>query len=88
MPKVLDGQWHHLWYLHMMKQLLYMTPYIDGAPMAGLPAGFGNVSNNGAPRGKLSFGDVSGFTIGGAGTTAKNANSWMGNFNGGTVRSV
>ena len=38
--------------------------------------------NNGAPRGKLSFTDVTGFTIGGPSAPAQSANSWMGTFDG------
>lgn len=82
MPKVLDGQWHHLVFTYDETSSVLAT-YIDGSPMAGLPTDFGNVTNNGGPRGALSFTALTGFTIGGPGTVAHEANDWMNNFNGG-----
>ena len=82
MPKVLDGQWHQLVFTYDATSSV-LTTYIDGAPMAGLPAGFGNVTNNGGPRGALSFTGLTGFTIGGPGKVAHDGNDWMNNFNGG-----
>ena len=81
MPKVLDGTWHHLAFTYDENTSLLET-YIDGAPFTNLPAGFGNVTNGGSPRGKLDFGSTNGFTIGGPGATAQGANSWMGNLDG------
>ncbi len=83
-PKLLNGQWHHVAFTYD-EATSVLIPYIDGAIPANLPAGFGNVKNNGAPRGKLDFNadkPVTGFTIGGAGDVANKANGWMGNFDG------
>ncbi len=81
MPKVLNGQWHQLVFTYDQTSSVLST-YIDGAPMTGLPAGFGNVTNGGAPRGPLQFTNLTGFTIGGPGKVAHDANTWMNNFNG------
>ncbi|MEP7108044.1 MAG: LamG domain-containing protein [Ferruginibacter sp.] len=84
MKNVLNGQWHHLAFTYDEATSTLKT-YIDGVPPTNLPAGFGNVTNGGAPRGKLDFisgNSISGFTIGGPGTTAHNANTWMNNFDG------
>lgn len=84
MKKVLDGTWHHLAFTYNEATSTLKT-YIDGAEPTNLPAGFGNVMNGSSPRGKLDFvssGDVTGLTVGGAGTVAHDANSWMGNFDG------
>ena len=83
-PKLLNGQWHHVAFTYDEATSI-LTPYIDGAIPTNLPGGFGSVKNNGAPRGKLDFnGDkaVTGLTIGGAGDVAYKANGWMGNFDG------
>ena len=82
MKNVLNGSWHHLAFTYN-EATSVLTPYVDGAVPTNLPAGFGNVTNGANPRGKLDFGtDVTGLTIGGAGTVAKDANGWMGNFDG------
>lgn len=81
MPNVLNGQWHHLAFTYDETSSKLVT-YIDGAPFTALPQGFGDVKDNGAPRGKLHFTNVTGFTIGGPGKVAHDANSWMGNITG------
>jgi hypothetical protein len=84
MPKVLNGTWHHLAFVYNETTSVLST-YIDGAPAANLPAGFGNVMNGSSARGKLDLvtgNTITGFTLGGAGTTAHDANTWMGNFDG------
>lgn len=81
MPKVLNGQWHQLAFTYDESTSKLIT-YIDGAPFTALPAGFGDVKDNGAPRGKLHFSNITGFTIGGPGKVAQDANGWMGNING------
>ncbi|MDB5275256.1 MAG: hypothetical protein JWR61_211 [Ferruginibacter sp.] len=84
MKNVLNGQWHHLAFTYDATTSV-LTPYIDGAVPTNLPAGFGNVINNGAPMGPLNFNSgkaVTGLTIGGAGEEAYKANSWMGYFDG------
>jgi hypothetical protein len=81
MAKVLDGQWHQLVFTYDETSSLLST-YIDGQPMAGLPAGFGNVTNGGSPRGALTFTNLTGLSVGGPGLVAQEANSWMGDFDG------
>ncbi len=82
MKNVLNGSWHHLAFTYN-EATSTLIPYIDGAVPTNLPTGFGNVTNGANPRGKLDFGtDITGLTIGGAGTVAKDANGWMGNFDG------
>ncbi len=88
MPNVLNGEWHQLVFTYDESTSVLST-YIDGVAPTNLPAGFGNVTNGGSPRGPLVFDNgtsndkpITGFTIGGAGTVAKNANGWMGNFDG------
>ncbi len=83
-PKLLNGEWHSVVFTYDETTSL-LTPYIDGIIPTNLPVGFGNVTNNGAPRGKADFmsgATVSGLTIGGAGDIANKANSWMGYFDG------
>lgn len=80
MKNVLNGQWHHLAFTYDETTSLLST-YIDGAAPTNLPVGFGKVS----PGGKLDFNAgkaITGLTIGGAGTVAYKANSWMGYFDG------
>jgi hypothetical protein len=84
MPNVLNGQWHHLAFTYDETTSTLKT-YIDGIPPTNLQAEFGNVTNGGSAKGKLDFNsgkEITGFTIGGAGTVAYNANTWMGNFDG------
>ena len=84
MKNVLNGQWHHLAFTYDETTSVLKT-YIDGVPPTNLPDGFGAVTNNGAPRGKLNLTEgkaITGFTIGGAGDVAYKANTWMGNFDG------
>ena len=83
-PKLLNGQWHHVVFTYD-ETTSVLTPYIDGAKPTNLPGDFGNVKKDGASRGKLDFNAdkaVTGFTIGGAGDVANKANGWMGNFDG------
>jgi len=74
MPKVLNGEWHHLAFTYDETNS-EVKAYIDGSLFSTLQA-----TNNGTPRGPLTFANTSGFTIGGAGQTAHDANTWMGNF--------
>lgn len=84
MPKVLDGQWHHLAFVFDSSSST-LTTYIDGATPTNLPAGFGKFNNNG---GKLDFASAAGIVIGGPGMYALGktpddiGQTWMGNFNG------
>jgi hypothetical protein len=84
MPKVLDGQWHHLAFV-LDSASSTLTTYIDGAPATNLPTGFGKFSNNG---GKVDFSSAAGIVIGGPGMYALGktpddiGQTWMGNFNG------
>jgi len=85
MPNVLDGTWHHLAFVYD-ETTSYLTTYIDGQEPTNLPAGFGNVTKNGSPRGPLNFGEdglpITGFTIAGPSQSAHDANTWMGNLDG------
>ena len=85
MPNVLDGTWHHLAFVYD-ENTSYLTTYIDGQEPTNLPAGFGNVLKDGAPRGPLNFVEdgkaITGFTIAGPSAPAHNANGWMGNLDG------
>ena len=80
LPKVLNGQWHHIAFV-MDQATSTMTPYLDGAPVAGLPANFGKFTNN---SGNINLTKSSGIVIGGPGHFAvgKTPDSWMGNWNG------
>jgi len=80
LPKVLDGQWHHLVFSFDQTTSI-LTPYLDGKAVAGLPAGFGKFNNNG---GIVDFSPIAGLVVGGAGHYAigKTPDDWMGNFNG------
>lgn len=80
LPKVLNGQWHHMAFSFNQTTSI-LTPYLDGAPVANLPAGFGKFNNN---SGKVDLSKIAGLVIGGAGHYAlgKTPDSWMGNFNG------
>ncbi len=82
MPKVLDGQWHHLAFTFDAATMV-MTPYIDGAAMTNLPPDFGKFT------GGLGLSQISGIVVGGPGLYAIGkkpeddpGTSWMGNFNG------
>ena len=78
--KVLDGQWHHLVF-SFDQTTSTLTPYLDGAAVAGLPAGFGKFNNN---SGKVDFSPIAGLVVGAPGHFAigKTPDDWMGNFNG------
>ncbi len=79
-PKLLDGNWHHVAFV-FDGTASKLIPYVDGAPVANLPADFGKFNNNG---GKLNFSKMAGVVVGGPGHFAvgKTPDSWMGNFNG------
>jgi hypothetical protein len=79
-PKLLDNNWHHVAFV-FDGTASKLIPYIDGAPVANLPADFGNFTNN---SGKLNFSKMAGLVVGGPGHYAvgKTPDSWMGNFNG------
>jgi len=80
MPKVLDGQWHHLAFAFDQPSST-LTPYVDGVPMTGLPADFGKFTNNG---GAMDLTASAGIVVGGPGhySIGKTPDSWMGNFDG------
>ncbi|HEX5026895.1 MAG TPA: LamG domain-containing protein [Agriterribacter sp.] len=79
-PKVLDGQWHHMAFSYDEANST-LTPYLDGAPIMGLPDGFGKFNNNG---GVVDLSPSAGVVVGGPGHYAvgKTPDSWMGNFGG------
>ncbi|MES2646987.1 MAG: LamG domain-containing protein [Bacteroidota bacterium] len=79
-PKLLDGNWHHVAFV-FDGTASKLIPYVDGAPVANLPADFGKFNNNG---GKLNFAKMAGVVVGGPGHFAvgKTPDGWMGNFNG------
>jgi len=81
MPKVLDGNWHHLAFVYDATTST-LTPYIDGMHQTNLPDGFGKFANNG---GVVDLTTSAGLVVGGPGHYAvgKTPDSWMGNFNGG-----
>jgi len=81
MPKVLDGNWHHLAFVYDATTST-LTPYIDGMRQTNLPDGFGKFANNG---GVVDLTTSAGLVVGGPGHYAvgKTPDSWMGNFNGG-----
>ena len=81
MPKVLDGNWHHLAFVYDATTST-LTPYIDGNVPTNLPDGFGKFANNG---GVVNLSTSAGLVVGGPGHFAvgKTPDSWMGNFNGG-----
>ena len=62
LPKVLDGTWHHLAFTYDENTSKLYT-YIDGVVYLPNRSDLTDVLNNGAPRGKLSFTDVTGFTL-------------------------
>lgn len=80
MPKVLDGQWHHLAFVYDATNST-LTPYIDGKVPTNLPDGFTKFNNNG---GVVDLTSSAGLVVGGPGHYAvgKTPDSWMGNFNG------
>jgi hypothetical protein len=83
LPKVLDGQWHHLAF-RFDQTTSTLTPFIDGkayAPAGAFPANFGKFTNN---SGKLDFSPIAGVVVGGPGHFAvgKTPDDWMGNFKG------
>lgn len=79
-PKVLDGQWHHLAFV-FDQNTSTLTTYVDGAALTNLPPDFGKFNNNG---GKVNFSRAGGVVVGGPGHYAvgKTPDGWMGNFNG------
>lgn len=80
LPKVLDGQWHHLAFV-FDQNASTLTTYVDGAALTNLPPNFGKFNNNG---GKVNFSRSAGVVVGGPGHYAvgKTPDGWMGNFNG------
>ncbi len=79
-PRVLDGQWHHLAFSYDETNSTLIS-YLDGAPITGLPDGFGKFNNNG---GVVDLSSSAGVVVGGPGHYAvgKTPDSWMGNFGG------
>jgi len=62
---ILDNSWHHMaiTYDENSSEVKF---YVDGQEKtSGLPAGFGDMTNNGAPYGKMNFSNVTGFAVGG-----------------------
>lgn len=80
LPKVLDGNWHHLVF-SFDQSTSTLTTYLDGAAYTALPNGFGIFKNNG---GQVNFSSSAGIVVGGPGHYAvgKTPDGWMGNFNG------
>jgi len=84
LPKVLDGQWHHLAFVFDSTSSM-LTPYVDGSAYTALPDGFGKFNNN---SGKVDFSQIGGIVVGGPGmyalgkTPSDIGQTWMGNFNG------
>jgi hypothetical protein len=84
LPKVLDGQWHHLAFSFDQGSST-LTTYLDGKVYTNLPAGFGKFTNN---SGKVDFSQVGGLVVGGVGSYGVGKSpsdigqTWMGNFNG------
>ena len=80
LPKLLNGQWHHLAFAFDQATSTLIT-YLDGAPYTNLPAGFGKFNNN---NGQVDFSKSAGLVVGGPGhySIGKTPDSWMGNFNG------
>ena len=80
LPKLLNGQWHHLAFA-FDQATSTLTTYLDGAPYTNLPTGFGKFNNN---NGQVNFSKVQGLVVGGPGHYAigKTPDSWMANFNG------
>ncbi|HEX2608330.1 MAG TPA: LamG domain-containing protein [Flavisolibacter sp.] len=80
LPKVLNGQWHHLAFSFDQGTSI-LTTYIDGTAYTNLPAGFGKFTNNG---GKVNLSNSTGIVVGGPGHYAigKTPDDWMGTFGG------
>ncbi|HTD92434.1 MAG TPA: LamG domain-containing protein [Chitinophagaceae bacterium] len=80
LPKVLNGQWHHLAFTFDQTSAT-LTTYIDGAAYTNLPANFGKFTNN---SGKVNLTNAAGIVVGGPGHFAvgKTPDDWMGNFGG------
>lgn len=80
LPHVLDNQWHHLAFVFDQPSST-LTPYLDGQPVANLPADFGKFNNN---SGQVNFSNIAGIVVGAAGHYAigKTPDSWMGNWKG------
>jgi len=84
LPKLLDGQWHHLAFSYDQTNST-LTTYIDGAAYTNLPVDFGKFTNNG---GVVDLTQIAGIVVGGAGMYALGktpddiGQTWMGNFGG------
>ena len=80
LPKVLDGQWHHLAFV-FDETTSMLTTYLDGQAYTNLPPNFGKFNNNG---GQVDFSKIGGIVVGAPGHYAvgKTPDGWMGNFNG------
>ncbi len=73
MPKVLDGTWHHLAFTYTSSNSILLA-YIDGVLF--------HTDKVGGPLGAVDFSGANGFTVGGPGQQAHDANTWMGNLDG------
>ena len=84
LPKVLDGNWHHLAFSFDQPSST-LTVYLDGKAYTNLPPGFGKFTNN---NGKVDFSQVGGLVVGGVGSYGVSKSpsdigqTWMGNFGG------
>lgn len=80
LPKLLNGQWHHLVFT-LDGGTGTLTTYVDGAPYTNLPADFGKFTKN---AGKANLAKIGGVVVGGPGhyASGKTPDGWMGNFNG------
>jgi Concanavalin A-like lectin/glucanases superfamily len=83
LPNVLNGQWHHMAFVYDQNTSKLST-YLDGVQQYPNDATVTDVKNGSAPRGPLSFKNVSGFVIGGPGHYAigKTPDDWMHPFDG------
>lgn len=80
LPRLLNGQWHHLAFTYDAANSL-ITTYVDGTAYTNLPPNFGKFTNNG---GVIDLSKIGGVVVGGPGhyASGKTPDGWMGNFNG------
>jgi hypothetical protein len=83
LANVTNGEWHHLAFVYD-EATSKLTTYVDGTALTGLPANLTDIKNGGAPRGALSFKNVSKFVVGGPSHHALGAtpDGWMANYSG------
>lgn len=61
---LLNGDWHHVVFVYDQSTSM-LSYYVDGKPLTNLKPSQTNVTNNGTPRGALSFANIYGFVLGG-----------------------